>query len=73
MAFVAQLLKLDPRKLPKGASKTALAKVLRANKHLGQAVDALAKTKSRRAAVVEVMNKNPAFKTALTIELLKHQ
>ena len=73
MGFVGQTLKVDVRKLPKNASKTALTKVLRANKVFADAVNTLAKTKSRRAAVLEVMNKNPAFKTALTIELLKHQ
>jgi len=73
MGFVAQLVASNVHKSSKTATKTAVLKVLRANKHLAQAVDALAKTKGRRAAIKAVIEANQAFKTALALELLKHK
>lgn len=72
MGFVGQTIATNVRKPSKNANRAALGRVLRANKHLAQAVAALTKTKgSRQAAIKEVMEKNPAFKMALAVELLK--
>jgi MoxR-like ATPase len=71
MGFVGQTIATNVRKSSKNANRAALGKVLRANKDLAKAVAALAKTKGRQAAIKEVMEKNPAFKMALAVELLK--
>jgi hypothetical protein len=72
MGFVGQTIATNVRKSSKNANRAALGRVLRANKDLATAVAALTKTKgSRQAAVKEVMEKNPAFKMALAVELLK--
>ena len=62
MGFVSQTIATNVRKSSKNANRAALGRVLRA---------ALAKTKGRQAAIKEVMEKNPAFKMALAVELLK--
>jgi|RhiMetdeSRZDD1v2_1073273.scaffolds.fasta_scaffold1730763_2 hypothetical protein len=72
MGFVGQTIATNVRKSSKNANRAALGRVLRANKDLAKAVAALTKTKgSRQAAIKEVMEKNPAFKMALAVELLK--
>jgi MoxR-like ATPase len=71
MGFVGQTIATNIRKSSKNANRAALGRVLRANKDLAKAVAALAKTKGRQAAIKEVMEKNPAFKMALAVELLK--
>jgi hypothetical protein len=71
MGFVGQTIATNVRKSSKNANRAALGRVLRANKDLAKAVAALTKTKGRQAAVKEVMEKNPAFKMALAVELLK--
>jgi hypothetical protein len=71
MGFVGQTIATNVRKSSKNANRAALGRVLRANKDLAKAVAALAKTKGRQAAIKEVMEKNPAFKMALAVELLK--
>jgi len=73
MGFVAQTIATNVRKPSKNVTKAAVLRVLRANKHLAQAVAALSKTKGRRAAIKEVIEANPAFKAALALELLKHK
>jgi hypothetical protein len=73
MGFVAQLFESNVHKLPKSVTKAAVLRVLRANKHIAQAVNALAKTTGRQAAILEAIEKNPAFKTAIALELLKHK
>ena len=72
MGFVGQLLEYKAHNLPKAQTKKVVNRVLRANKHLQQAVDALTKTKGRQAAIAEVIEQNPALKTALALELLKN-
>jgi hypothetical protein len=71
MGFVGQTIATNVRKSSKNANRAALGRVLRANKDLAKAVATLAKTKGRQAAIKEVMEKNPAFKMALAVELLK--
>jgi len=71
MGFVGQTIATNVRKSSKNTNRAALGRVLRANKDLAKAVAALAKTKGRQAAIKEVMEKNPAFKMALAVELLK--
>jgi MoxR-like ATPase len=71
MGFVGQTIATNVRKSSKNANRAALGRVLRANKDLAKAVAALAKTKGRQAEIKEVMEKNPAFKMALAVELLK--
>jgi len=71
MGFVGQTIVTNVRKSSKNANRAALGRVLRANKDIAKAVAALAKTKGRQAAIKEVMEKNPAFKMALAVELLK--
>ena len=71
MGFVGQTIATNVRKSSKNANRAALGRVLRANRDLAKAVAALAKTKGRQAAIKEVMEKNPAFKMALAVELLK--
>ncbi len=73
MGFVAQLFESKAHKLPTTVTKSVVGKVLRANKHIAQAVNTLAKTTNRQAAILEVIDKNPAFKAALALELLKHK
>jgi hypothetical protein len=46
-------------------------RVLRANRDIAAAVAALEKTKSRREAVTQVINRNPAVRAALMQELAK--
>jgi MoxR-like ATPase len=71
MGFVGQTIATNVRKSSKNTNRAALGKVLRANKDLAKAVADLTKTKGRQAAIKEVMEKNPAFKMALAVELLK--
>jgi MoxR-like ATPase len=71
MGFVGQTIATNVRKSSKNTNRSALGRVLRANKDLAKAVAALTKTKGRQAAIKEVMEKNPAFKMALAVELLK--
>jgi hypothetical protein len=71
MGFVSQLLESHAHNLQKAPTRKVVNRVLRANKHLKQAVDALTKTKGRQAAISEVIAQNPALKSAIAHELLK--
>jgi hypothetical protein len=78
MGFVGQSIASNVRKPSKIAIKAAVLRVLRANKDLAAAVARLAETKGggpngRRAAIKEVIERNPAFKAALALELLRHK
>ena len=70
MGFVGQLFRSHIGKLSRGATRSAVLRVIKANKDIARAVDALAKTKGRRGAVLEVINRNPAVRGALGREIL---
>jgi len=72
MGFVGQLLTRPVKgRSSRTATRNAVQRVIRANKDIAAAVDALKKTKSVRAAVTEVINRNPAIQAALMQELAK--
>ena len=72
MSFVSQLLTRPAKGRPsRTATRNAVQRVIRANKDIAAAVAALKKTKGVRAAVTEVINRNPAIQAALMQELAK--
>jgi len=72
MSFVIQTLYRPPRRrLNRTAIRNAVLRVLRANKDIAAAVAALEKTRSRREAVTQVINRNPAVQAAVMQELAK--
>ena len=71
MGFVGQLLEDHAHNLKEAQTKKVVNSVLRANKHLNQAVYALTKTVGRKEAITQVIKQNPALKAALAHELLK--
>jgi hypothetical protein len=70
MGFVGQLFRSNIGKKSRGATRSAVIRVIKENKDIAQAVDALAKTKSRKDAVLEVISRNPAIRSALAREIL---
>jgi hypothetical protein len=71
MGFVGQLFQSHIGKLGRRATRSAVLRVIKENKDIAQAVDALAKTKQRKDAVLEVISRNPAVQSALAREILK--
>ncbi len=74
MGFVAQL--VDPQiigKMTKGTFKNALNAVLKRNKDIAAAVDALKKKKNWQAKAVDLIRRNPAVQLALIDEMMRRR
>jgi hypothetical protein len=70
MGRVGQFL-ISSQTLDRTTTKKIVEKVVRENKDIAQAVDAVVKTKSTRGdAVLEVIKRNPAIQKAIARELL---
>ena len=70
MGRVGQFL-ISSQTLDRTTTKKIVEKVVRENKDIAQAVDAVVKTKRTRGhAVLEVIKRNPAIQKAIARELL---